>query len=64
MWPHAVYIDNQKCGTSLKLWNTATSLIKEAARNIYNQKPGILLVKEIISNILALVLFQPAIDGQ
>jgi len=47
-----------------KAWNTATSLIKEAARNIYNQKPGILLVKEIISNILALVLFQPAVDGQ
>lgn len=46
-----------------KAWNTATSLIKEAARNIYNQKPGILLVKEIISNILALVLFQPAVDG-
>jgi len=35
MWPQAAYIENQKHGTSL---------IKEAAGNKYNQKPGTSLI--------------------
>jgi hypothetical protein len=50
----AIYIAN-----NLEHWN----ITKEAAANIYSPKAGSVLIKDIISNILPLVLVQAAVDG-